>query len=108
MPNVTFLEPGTDATQDPSLFTSTATAGTGTIASATDQAHTGPRSLKVINAAANDNAFAQANGVLADAGRAISFWVRFSSAAPSVASLFVEAESGVNSILGIALNTTGK
>lgn len=110
MPTVSFLEPGTDATFD-TAFYSTGASGTGAVTSDTGQSHTGTRSLKCATTAANDTALASvAIGVVADAGAAISFWFRVSSAAPSVATLFAEVidASLGNSILGVALNTNGK
>lgn len=70
----TFLEAGGDATQGLEFYSSTS----GTIAIATDQAHTGSRSIKLStgNPATLAAAFTDA-GVLADAGRRISFWFRF-------------------------------
>jgi len=111
---VTFLEPGTDATQDVTFFSvaNSFVGGTGTsIASASDQAHTGTRSLKAIIANSGDAAYeGTANGVVTDAGSAVSFWVRFSTVTPSVSTgfFFISQANDNQNILAIGLNTTGK
>jgi hypothetical protein len=106
----TFLEPGTDATQDLTFFPTTFTSN-GTIASASDQAHTGTRSLKSNSTATNGEALCETpDGILADAGRAISIWVRLSSVAPSTATLIgstLQAADG-NVVMGLGLSTGGK
>jgi hypothetical protein len=71
-PTITFLEPGTDATGDLSFYSSTS----GTVASATDQAYTGSRSIKCSLGAPATAARVERLGVLADAGRRISFRMR--------------------------------
>lgn len=79
-----WMEAGTDATQDLSFFSSTS----GTVASASDQAHTGLRSLKLSTGSPAADAQAQAP-VLNDAGRRISLWVRFGAAPSSSSVAFV-------------------
>jgi hypothetical protein len=80
MPTTMFLEPGTDATQDLTFWPQVDTSGGGTAASATDQAHTSTRSLKLVVTSGAQSVFvATAEGVIADAGTRTSFWVRFAS-----------------------------
>ncbi len=64
----TFMEAGTDATNDTTFYTTTGTAPT----SSTTQFHGSPRSLK-INAGSLGGVIK--SGILADAGRRISMWV---------------------------------
>lgn len=74
MANVTFLEPGTDATQDFSFFVNT----TGTVASDTGQAYTGLRSIKCSTGAGAADANVRAPiGTCADAGTRLSCRIRF-------------------------------
>jgi hypothetical protein len=112
MATVTFLEPGTDATQDLTFFTNgNGTFGTGAITSATDQFHTGSRSLKSVSATAGDEAIATSpNGMLADAGCAASFWMRLSGVAPSVDTMLCEINdlNNTNDQIGIGITTLGK
>lgn len=112
MPTCTFLSAGTDETQDTTLFTNgLVVAGSGSsVASASDQAHTGARSLKCVVGAANGAASASTqNATLADAGSAISCWVRFSSVAPSVDTFWlIAATAGIgDDILGVGIDTSG-
>lgn len=74
--NITFLESGSDATQDLSFWTSTS----GTVASATDQSYTGGRSIKgsTGNPAVPAIVISK-GGILSDAGSRISFRVRYSA-----------------------------
>lgn len=106
----TFLEPGTDATQDLTFFPTTFTSN-GTIASASDQAHTGTRSLKSNSTATDGEAICETpDGILADAGRAISVWVRLSSVTPAAATAFLSAIQAAdgNNVLIIGMSTSGK
>ena len=106
----TFLEPGTDATFDFSLFPITAVVVGNSLSSATDQVNTGPRSIKSVVTVVNSNAYCVTpNGVVADAGALVSAFVRFSSVAPSVNTGFIgveQADDG-SSTLGISLDTNG-
>lgn len=114
MPNVTLLEPGTDATQDLKSFGTSYTSG-GTIASASDQAHTGTRSLKAdvpsSGPAASTYAFIytkSATQVVQDAGALVSFWARW-SATPSNPSVLasVADQNEINDIFLVKLDSTG-
>lgn len=109
MANITFLDPGTDLTGLlTTSYTGTFTA-TGTITSdATIRKH-GSRSIKVNIPNSGNTAYAYKNGALADAGRAISVWVMFSTVAPATPTgfLWVETASGNTSLLAIGLNTNG-
>lgn len=67
-----YLESGTDATRGLEFYTSTS----GTVASATDQSHTGPRAIKLSTGSPATAATAQINAVLADAGRRTNVWFR--------------------------------
>jgi hypothetical protein len=74
--NITFLEPGTDATGDLKLFSVL----TGLVSSDATVAHTGPRSLKADSGSSTATAsYVRTNSVLADAGRRISFYFRYSA-----------------------------
>lgn len=90
---VTFMEPGTDATQDFNFYSST----TGTITSDNTIAFTGPRSIKTDAGSPVTVAGATANGVLGDAGRRISSRYRFSSG--SNANIFDIQTSGALRVL---------
>lgn len=111
---VLFLEAGTDATQDLKFYGTSYTSG-GTIASASDQAHTGTRSLKAdipsSGAAGSTYAFIYTSStvrVVQDAGAAVSFWARW-SATPSDPAILasIADQNEVNDILTIKLNSTG-
>ncbi len=75
-----FLEPGTDATQDFSFYTSTPVTGTGAVTSDSSIFHTGTRSIKCNSGASNGSAIAITPSVLSDSGSRISFWFRFNQA----------------------------
>ncbi len=97
-----FLEPGTDATQDLSFFASTS----GTVTSATDQAHTGTRSLKGFTGSPAVAATANTKtGTVADAG----FWFRFSTMPPTnpAQPLTVTQSDASSAVMAIRLRTTG-
>lgn len=106
----TFLEAGSDATQDLSFYPFTGAGAGGSVASATDQQYTGPRSIKTVCATANTSSFfTTRNAVVSDAGGAVSFRYRTNSASPSAKTGVVcieQVNDGV-SILGICLNTDG-
>jgi hypothetical protein len=105
MATVTYLESGTDATQDLAFFSSTV----GTVSSATDQAHTGPRSLKM--GTGNPAVAAQAkilSTIVSDTGTQISFWVRLSAVLPSAAAGFFSVRnSSEAAVFTLNLNTDG-
>lgn len=99
---ITFLEPGTDATQGTQFFSSIT--GTGA-SSATDQIYTGPRSLKITTGSPAAQTVLRRGGILGDGGRRISFRYRF-DATPAVAnSSFLIRDSGDNGIASIVHNT---
>jgi hypothetical protein len=106
----TFLEPGTDATQDLSLFAASS-ASSGTIASASDQAHTGLRSLKANVTVSGGQAYAYTpNATVSDAGAASSFYVRFSTVTPATNAMFhtIAGASDGSTVIGVGLTTGGK
>lgn len=86
MATTTFLEAGTDQTQDLTFWPNLFAVGTGSSATATDQAHTGARSLKLVQtstAVGDGQLVSSGDGVCADAGTACSVWVRFSTVTPT-------------------------
>ncbi len=97
------MESGTDATQDFTFYASTS----GTLTSATDQVHTGSRSLKCSTGSPAVTAFAETASVLANAGRRISFWWQF-DAAPSGAANFLNINSAGAAMMTIQLTTANK
>lgn len=98
----TFIESGTAATQDTKFYS----AMTGTVASATDQAHTGTRSLKLSTGSPAASATASApTGVLADAGRRWSFWWLSDTAPAAVTDVVIALTSGGTFVFSIRFNT---
>lgn len=94
----TFIESGTDATQDFSFYASTG----GTVASAIDQQFTGPRSIKLSTGAGPTTAVVQtAAGVMADTGSRVSFRVRFDTL--GAIQFFSIATSGATPVFGFNL-----
>lgn len=90
-----WLESGTDATQSTVFYSSTA----GTVTSATDQQHTGPRSLKLDGTATPAGANATTTtGILADAGRRVQFWFRANAFETSTQPMWIIKDSGGNSV----------
>ena len=67
-----FMESGGDATSGTEFYDSVSGATT-----ATDQSHTGPRSLKATYSGTTPKTVKK-NGILADAGRSITMWIRLS------------------------------
>ena len=103
MANIVWLEPGTSATFDTSFFT-----GSGTFASASDQTHGQPRSLKLSTGSPATTANADRTAILADAGRRISFYFRF-DAAPSNDSAFLALRtSGGSTVFLLNLTSARK
>jgi len=100
----TFLESGTDATQDFVFWTAT----TGTVASDSTVKNTGPRSIALDTGSPAGNSTATKNGVLADAGRRVSLWVRFSDSTPDVnTNIVIFQNTSGNNVYNLVLNTTG-
>ncbi len=111
MANTLFMNPGTDETQDFSSFFDTFTTATGAVSSATDQAHTGGRSIKAVAASAGDLAgCATFDGTCKDAGTCISFWARFSTVTPTGQVLIFTTETTGDGtpIIGVAMGTGSK
>lgn len=108
--SVTFLEPGTDVTQDLAFWPNSDVSGGGTAASATDQAVTGARSLKLVVGSAGQSVYlGSADGVCADAGTRISARVRFSAIPTDVMSFLGVWQTGFGStLLGLLLTAAGK
>lgn len=81
MANTKFMEPGTSATQDFSILTSnggsTGNAGTGAITSDAQAVLSSVRSIKIVTGASDGSASVIVNGIMADAGRRVSFGFRF-------------------------------
>jgi hypothetical protein len=121
MATITFLSAGTDETRDLTFFPlgydsaspgNEGSSGFGTCVSSSAQAHTGGYSIQAQCTSAG-NGFPYVvtpNGVVSDAGAAVSFWVRFSTIAPSVRTVFfgVEQAGDGNTVFGLALDTNGK
>lgn len=103
MANITFLEPGTDATGDLSFYPVTG----GAASSDSGVSHTGPRSLKLFTSSPATLATARTPSCLADAGRRISFWFRTDTlpAANAVIARFLT--SAVQGVWTATLKSTG-
>lgn len=105
MATTTFLEPGTDATED-LIFYGTVT---GTVASASDQAKTGLRSIKV--SSGSPAATAQLSspvGVFTDSGSQMSFYFRISALPAADAVILQIQQAAGGGIANIFLQTDGK
>lgn len=104
----TFLEAGTDATQDLTFYPNQAIGGSGSVASASDQSHTGARSLKLVTVA-NSHFLGSPDGACADAGTRLSFWVRFGSTPTTDMNfLSIWVTGFADQVLGLGLTTGGK
>ncbi len=100
---ILFLEPGTDSTQDFKLWSSTS----GTVSSATDQAHTGGRSIKCDSTASNVAAYVQRNSVLTQAGTTVSWWF-YASALPATSPRVLSATTiGGTTCFTVECNSAG-
>lgn len=113
MAAVTFLEPGTDATQGFEFWQANNQVGTGTVTSDTAHVHTGTRAIKSNITAADATSVAYVaspDGVCADAGTRISLWVYFSTVSPSSQSQVFGCETAGDGTVtwNVGLNTTGK
>ncbi len=109
MPTVTFLDPGTDATQDLTFYPNIDVSSGGTVTSATDQFHTGSRSLKIDSGTGHTTFAATGDGVCADAGGAFSCWMMLSATPSSNMFLVGVGQTLFNSlVLGIGVTTGGK
>ena len=110
MATVVFLEPGTDATQDLSLFAATNTGGNATIAADSSQQHTGSYSIKA-GTTTSGLAGVLTNSILGNAGGCISTWVRFDTIPSNGVGFLGVTASSVGSgqpILEIVLAPSGK
>lgn len=99
----TFLESGTDATQDLSFWTSTA----GASSSSTAASHTGPRSVLLFTSSPATTASVGKTGILADAGSRISVYFRFDTLPPSSVNTIQIRQSSTNVVYAIQLNNAG-
>lgn len=104
MPNITFLESGTDATGNFSFFTST----TGTVASDATTSKTGLRSIKLSTGSPAVTAGAIAQNTCADAGRRVSVWFKFDTAPAVQTPLFAIQTNGGLGVIAVDLSTTRK
>jgi hypothetical protein len=110
MPTTTFLDPGTDATQDLTFWPNIDVSAGGTAASASDQAHTGTRSLKLDTTGTPHTVFlGSGDGVCADAGTRCSFWMRL-GATPSTNMCVLLINQAVfgSGVLGLGVTSSGK
>lgn len=103
---VKFLEAGTDATQSIGFWSFGGNSAD--LTSSNTQAHTGSRSLRIASRNAG-NAYILKAGVLADAGRRISFYVNFDTLPNADISLCLPeiAQSGLGACFGLTLKSTG-
>src|SRR5690242_14893547 len=93
MPALQFQADGGDSTQGLELWT--ATSGTGTVSSATDQSHTGGRAYKSVTSSGGAVAIAYKNGILADAGRRIDMWVRLGNTPTATNTIFGVSQASI-------------
>ncbi len=101
---ITFVDPGTDDTHDLSRYSDTQLS----VSSATDQAHTGGRSVKCSTGSPAVTSFAQKRTVLADTGSRVSWWYRFDSLPSANSNIFATEDSAISlSPFQIQLRTTG-
>jgi hypothetical protein len=111
MATVTFLEPGSDHTQDLSSWPAAnlTQAGASTLASASDQAHTGLRSIKAVTTAGGNATTASPDGILANAGSRVSLWARFSTVSPGTRTIICEAATAGygSTVFAIGIDSTG-
>src|SRR6202030_302600 len=107
MANTKFIESGTAATQGFEFYTSTGTLSSGTITSSSQAVKGSVRSILASATATNGSAWAEIDGILADAGRRISFYFRFHGTLSSQngAADFCTIDPG---IYGIGLTSAGK
>lgn len=99
---MTFIESGTDATFDLSFYTTT----NGTISSSTTHVNTGPRAILCDTGSPAATSAAQApTGILADAGRRVSFWVYITAAPAASNTIASTVTSGGSLVWSVNLNT---
>lgn len=103
MATTTFLEPGTDATEDTSFFTGVA----GDVSSVSAQAFTGLRSLQCNTSSPAVNANCTIPNVLADAGSQISFYFRTDTLPAAASQIIRLIQAGTSTVWTLVLNTNG-
>lgn len=104
----TFMEPGTDATQDFKLYLSTTTGGTGTITSDSTKSVTGPRSFRATQGAGAGNAVATApSGAADDTGGQFSYWMYFDALPAAANQTAVGRTVGSANVFETRVNTNG-
>ncbi len=101
MASVVWMEPGTEATYDTSFYSSVS----GTVVSATDQAYTGTHAVKLSTGSPAVAAQALRTVVLSDAGRRISFRVRFDTTPAAGGALINLTQAGGNNVFNLVLTT---
>lgn len=98
----TFIEPGTDDQAGFGNYSSTS----GTVASATDQVKTGPRSIKHSLGSPATSTSVLRSGVLADAGRRITIWFRFDTVPTGNTGLIGLRDASNNSVYSVQITST--
>lgn len=101
MPAV-FNEPGSDATGDLTFYTVTV----GTVASSTEQARSGSRSIKC-DSTASGTAYVRKDSVLADAGRRISVGFYFSNFQTNPVGIIVPRTSADAGVFSLRVTSAG-
>lgn len=102
----TFLEAGTDATQDLTFFPG-ATGG-GTEQSTTGQAFTGPRSLNLLTSSGGASGFVTtADGVAADTGTQVSFYWRTDTIPGATTGFWQSLTSGSSLVFNALMDSSG-
>lgn len=77
-----YMESGGDATQGIEFYDSSTTTNSGTVSSTSSESYTGPRSIDFFNNTTNSaTAYVTKAGIMADAGRRISFRFKYNAAA---------------------------
>lgn len=106
MAATTYMESGTDATQDLTFYSSTLVTTTGTVTSSTTQSHTSTRSVNLAAGASGGQAQARtAVGSLADAGSRITLWWRVDTT-PTSGVLLAPANASAQSCFQIRTNSS--
>lgn len=100
----TFIEPGTDATQDLTFFAST----NGTVASDTAHPYTGTRSIKLTQTGlANTNVITPTGAVVDSGSQFSSYWYFDTLAAASATAFISVQQAGGSSVFTIQMASTG-
>lgn len=95
---------GTDETQDFKLYS--ATSGTVTSDTTVGIVRLGPRIIKCDSTGSNVAAYVERSGVLADAGRRVSFWFYFTAAPATTPHIWSGMTSGGTGVIHIGLNSS--